>query len=90
MLRGPAPVEPEPSGCNWLRWRHGYHEGTAQGSLSEGSLEGEVDDGDDGEQKRTYRFRGTFENGEFVGTHAKVSTEGEPRDLGTLTLRPAD
>ncbi len=74
---------------DWEGRSHVY-EGTAQGSLSEGSLEGEVDDGDDGEQKRTYRFRGTFENREFAGTHAKVSTEGEPRDLGTLTLRPAD
>ena len=35
------------------------YEGTAQGSLSDGSLEGEVDDGDEGESKRTYRFRGT-------------------------------
>ena len=42
--------------------------------------------GDEGESKRSYRFRGTFENGEFAGTHAKGSTEGEPRDLGTLTL----
>ena len=74
---------------DWEGRSHVY-EGTAQGSLSEGSLAGEVDNGDDGEQKRTYRFRGTFENGEFAGIHAKVSTEGEWRDLGTLTLRPAD
>ena len=66
------------------------YKGTAQGSLSDGSLEGEVDDGDEGENKRTYRFRGTFANRAFAGTHARVSTEGEPRDLGTLTLRSAD
>ncbi len=73
----------------WEGQPHVY-EGTAQGSLSDDFLEGEVEDGDNDEDKRTYRFRGTFENGEFAGTHAKVSTEGESRDLGTLTLRPAD
>ena len=66
------------------------YSGTVHGSLSEGALEGEVNDGGEGENRHTYRIRGSFKDGEFAGVHTILSNEDGPRDLGTLTLRPVD
>jgi hypothetical protein len=62
--------------------KHIYR-GTAEGSLTEGSLRGEVID-DTGE--RTFSFRGKFRKGRFRGTHSET-TGGGRRRTGTLTLR---
>ena len=56
--------------------------GTAEGSLSAGSLRGTVKTSD---QTRTFTFHGQFSEGRFEGTHAEVLEEGE-RPTGTLTL----
>lgn len=58
--------------------------GNAEGSLSAGSLSGEVDDG----KGRTFRFGGSFEDGIFFGEHEET-TPGEEGFTGTMTLRPA-
>ncbi len=58
------------------------YEGTARGSLSEGSLQGEVKSQS---RRQTYRFSGTFDEGSFEGTHSEVR-RGSDRPLGTLTL----
>jgi hypothetical protein len=60
------------------------YSGTAEGSLSEGKLEGKVQNE---ARKRTFTFTGAFEAGEFKGTHAELNSEGKPFDTGTLTLR---
>lgn len=56
--------------------------GTAQGSLVDGALEGQVlSDG----RKRTFIFKGAFKAGKFTGTHAE-KTRGSEERTGTLTL----
>ncbi len=58
------------------------YSGTAEGSLSQGALSGKVYNES---KKRTFTFRGNFEDGQFSGTHAEV--EGKKKiDTGTLTL----
>jgi hypothetical protein len=59
--------------------------GTAKGSLEKGKLEGEavMDKADD---PSTFTFKGKFKRGNFKGTHAQISKEGEPHATGTLTL----
>jgi len=59
--------------------------GSAQGSLTEGSLKGEVQT-DDPEYQFTFRFSGDFKDGTFHGTHGQLE-EGELEDRGTLTLQ---
>ena len=61
--------------------------GTAQGSLTDGSLKGEVLT-DEPENPNTFRFDGAFENGTFQGKHGVVK-KGELKDRGTLTMRVA-
>lgn len=56
--------------------------GTAEGSLSDGALKGEVLNET---KKRTFTFEGAFEGGKFKGTHAEIR-EGNQLDTGTLTL----
>ena len=58
--------------------------GTAEGSLTEGKLEGEVRTEN---KRRTWVFRGSFEDGRFRGSHAEVSSRGRERDTGSLTLK---
>ena len=58
------------------------YSGTAEGSLSEGKLEGEVRNES---KERLFVFSGQFENGKFEGTHAEIR-DGGKRDTGTLTL----
>lgn len=62
---------------------HTYH-GTADGSLSEGSLEGRVEN-ESG--SRFFSFWGEFEGGTFRGSHAEIEN-GFEEPTGTLTLRP--
>jgi hypothetical protein len=57
--------------------------GTAEGSLSEGALKGTVKTEN---KKRTFTFKGAFQDGTFTGTHADSSPDGE-QPTGTLTLK---
>jgi hypothetical protein len=56
--------------------------GTAEGSLSDGELKGEVQNEN---KKRTWVFNGSFEAGAFKGTHAEIR-DGAQTDTGTLRL----
>lgn len=58
------------------------YSGKASGSLTDGSLRGEVMS--DGENPRPFVFEGAFENGVFNGTHATQGEDGE--ETGTITL----
>lgn len=57
--------------------------GTAEGSLSGGSLRGRVRN-ENG--RRAFTFRGTFSDGTFHGSHAEIE-DGREQSTGTLTLR---
>lgn len=60
------------------------YSGTANGSLTDGTLEGTVKNEN---RKRTFTFTGAFgEDGSYKGTHAEVREE-EKIDTGTLTLK---
>lgn len=61
--------------------RHIYT-GTAEGSLSNGSLAGEVKNEN---RRRTFSFTGTVSDGAFEGTHAELF-DGRASKTGTLTL----
>jgi len=54
------------------------YQGSAKGSLGEGTLEGTVFNEN---KKREFTFRGSFADGKFSGTHAESG-----KRLGTLTL----
>ncbi len=56
--------------------------GTAEGSLTEGSLKGEVRNEN---KKRTFIFSGEFSDGVFNGTHAELR-DGKKTDTGTIKL----
>ena len=60
--------------------------GTAEGSLTDGLLRGEVQTEN---KENTFTFSGRFENGTFNGTHAAIGRDGKERDTGTLTLAPS-
>ncbi len=75
------------------RWEVAFHfrfrgdaevfSGTATGSLAGGTLEGKVKNGS---QRRTFTFRGEFEDGTFRGKHAEIFGSRES-STGTLTLQ---
>jgi hypothetical protein len=75
------------------RWNVDFHfkfqgaphvySGTASGSLDDGDLEGTVRTEN---RRRTFNFRGAFEDGVFRGAHSEVQGGRESR-TGTLTLR---
>ena len=65
-----------------FRGRKHVYRGTAEGSLSAGKLAGTVRNES---ERRTFTFRGEFENGRFRGTHAETTGGGERR-TGTLRL----
>ena len=65
-----------------FRGRSHTYSGIAEGSLSDGALKGKVRNED---KRRTFTFRGEFENGQFRGDHAET-TSGRARRTGTLTL----
>lgn len=52
------------------------------GNLDEGPISGAVENES---KQRTFRFEGTFRDGEFRGTHAEIKRTGERR-TGSLTL----
>lgn len=58
------------------------YKGTAEGSLTEGDLAGEVKN-ENG--RRTFIFKGKVADGSFSGEHAEIRRNGERR-TGTLTL----
>ena len=58
------------------------YSGTAEGSLSDGALRGQVHNEGKG---RTFTFSGSFKDGKFSGTHAEI--EGKrTQQTGTLML----
>jgi len=58
------------------------YSGTAEGSLTEGSLSGKVFNEN---KKRTFLFTGSFEDGTFRGTHAEIHGD-DRQETGTLSL----
>jgi len=64
---------------------HGPHlyTGTATGNLEDGKLSGEVESD---QRKRTFVFSGSFEDGQFSGTHTET-TKGRQQDTGTMKLK---
>lgn len=59
------------------------YSGTAEGSLSEGALKGNVMS--DGEKPSPFSFEGKFVDGTFEGVHHSLRDE-EPAETGTITL----
>ena len=58
------------------------YEGTAEGSLEQGTLRGRVQSD---RRRRTFSFSGVVKDGKFTGTHAEGEGIGEQR-TGTLSL----
>lgn len=58
------------------------YDGTANGSLTDGRLRGEVTNE---RKRRNFRFEGVFKDGEITGRHAELS-RGREQYTGTLTL----
>ncbi len=58
-------------------------EGTAEGSLIDGPLQGEVFNS---YKRRKFVFEGQVTGGEFSGTHAELD-DGKPFDTGTIKLK---
>ena len=56
--------------------------GSAEGSLSQGELRGQVKNEN---KRRTFLFSGTVKDGKFRGTHAETEG-GRDHSTGTLTL----
>lgn len=59
------------------------YSGTAEGSLTEGALKGNVMS--DGEKPSPFSFEGKFVDGTFEGIHHSLRDE-EPAETGTITL----
>lgn len=58
--------------------------GSATGTLGEGELQGKVVS--DGNRRRTFTFKGEFnDKGVFTGKHAET-TKGRPNSTGTISL----
>ena len=58
------------------------YSGSAEGSLSEGALRGEVRNEN---KERSFTFEGKFNDGKFKGRHAEVK-DGRAQSTGSLTL----
>lgn len=69
---------------DWEGEPHTYL-GTANGSLSDGPLEGTAEN-DSEENPASFRFSGEFEDGTFNGIHRYVNEDGNLQEIGTLTL----
>jgi hypothetical protein len=69
---------------DWEDGRHVY-KGTAKGDITAGEFGGEVEN-DNPERQATFRFRGSFEDGKFLGTHGSLQKDGTLRDTGTMRL----
>ena len=59
--------------------------GTAEGSLTDGSLSGTVVT-EEPQRPQTFLFAGRFERGRFTGTHKASQASGGTHPTGTLTL----
>jgi len=68
----------------WEGERHVYR-GTAEGSLTDGELRGNVVRDNHG-RPQTFFFAGRFERGRFTGTHTALQASGGTHPTGTLTL----
>ncbi len=66
----------------WSGEQHVYS-GKAEGSLSAGALKGKVQN--EG-KNRTFTFAGSFNEGQFKGTHAELNGDKE-HETGTLKLK---
>jgi len=58
------------------------YSGSAEGSLSKGTLKGEVQNEN---KERNFTFEGKFNDGQFKGKHAEVK-DGKAQHTGSLTL----
>ena len=58
------------------------YSGSAEGSLSEGALKGEVQNEN---KERNFTFEGKFNDGEFNGRHSEIKG-GRAQSTGSLTL----
>jgi len=68
----------------WEGELHVYR-GTAEGSLTDGELRGNVVR-DNHERPQRFFFAGRFERGRFTGTHTALQASGGTHPTGTLTL----
>ena len=70
----------------YFDWEDGPHvySGTCEGSLTDGSLKGDIVS--DGEREMKFKFMGAFEDGTFSGTHGFVQDSGELSESGTITF----
>ena len=65
-----------------FRGSHVY-KGVAEGSLTDGGLKGKVKNDN---KERTFTFEGSFEDGEFKGTHAEIGRSRGSQSTGTFWL----
>ncbi|MEM8933059.1 MAG: hypothetical protein AAGE94_17870 [Acidobacteriota bacterium] len=63
------------------------YKGTAEGSLTDGELKGDVMT--DGDEPRPFYFSGEFVDGNFNGTHWGMRDNGDRADTGTMSLASA-
>ncbi len=70
----------------WEGELHVYR-GTADGSLTDGELHGNVVTDNPERRPQTFFFAGRFEGGRFTGTHTALQAGGGTHPTGTLTLR---
>lgn len=90
--KNPGPLRAEFTATGEDRWDVAFHFrfdgrdrtylGTAEGDLSEGTVEGTVFNEN---RRRTFIFEARVEGGEFRGSHAETTSGGETR-TGTLSL----
>ena len=69
----------------WEGELHVYR-GTAEGSLTDGELRGNVVTDNPERRPQTFFFAGRFERGRFTGTHTALQPSGGMHPTGTLTL----
>lgn len=69
-----------------FREKKHVYSGTAEGSIENGALKGEVQNEN---KKRTWRFKGISKDGKFTGTHVEMKRDGGEKATGTLTLSMA-
>lgn len=68
---------------NWGKGPQTWN-GTAEGTLKDGELKGDVTNGNPGQRK--FDFKGTFKDGQFDCTHNE-DTSGKPVATGTMTIK---
>lgn len=63
------------------------YRGTAMGNLTDGALQGEVQNE---KKNRTWRFRGQVRGGHFQGTHVEINRRGREQATGTIELKASN